>query len=283
MTTTAMTFKRVTAQPAFIIAALLLLLAAVGLNTATQYLQLHFKKLAVPLAKPLEEVPLKMNHWVQVSKDEPLAKDIEDTLGTKMYIFRDYVDTRVVPQAEVDKFKDQSFSDRKRLFGRLQMDPRYSEGVINCAVTYYTGMVDTVAHIPDRCYIADGFQPSEYTVPAWNVNGRDLKVRFINFEDQTGVSRISRSVAYFFHVNGVYESNPIDVRGRLQDLREKYGYYSKIELMTLLKDRDKSAKVMADFLNSALPEIERSFPDWKAVQAYGVQDGVKVASASGAK
>jgi len=283
MSTASQSFKQVLQQPAFVVAGVILLVAAFGLNGATQYLQLHFKKQSVPLARPLADVPVTMSNWVQVSKDEPLEKDIEDTLGTKLYIFRDYVNTKVVPQGEVDKFKDQTYSERKKLFSRLQADPRYADAVINCAVTYYTGMVDTVAHIPDRCYIADGFQPSEYTVPTWRVGERDLKVRFINFEDQTYGSRVSRSVAYFFQVNGAYESNPADVRARLQNLLERYGYYSKIELMTILKDRDRSAAVMADFLTGALPEIERSFPDWQKVKTYGVDAGVKVASARGAK
>ena len=144
----------------------------------------------------------------------------------------------------------------------------YPDAVINMAVTYYTGMVDTVAHIPDRCYIADGFQPTDYDFPTWDLgNGRDLQVRFINFQDQNGLARVDRSVAYFFHVNGRYESNPLGVRRSLQNLLEKYGYYSKVELMTLDPDHERSAHTMSGFLSSALPEVEKSYPDWKKVNS----------------
>ena len=38
-----------------------------------------------------------MGPWVQVSIDQPLDPDIEHTLGTDQYIFRDYVDSRGEP------------------------------------------------------------------------------------------------------------------------------------------------------------------------------------------
>jgi hypothetical protein len=149
------------------------------------------------------------------------------------------------------------------------------------AVTYYTGLVDTVAHIPDRCYIADGFEPSEYETPSWDMGsgrlgkapGEDPKVgvRFINFEDQTAAGRVTRRVAYFFFADGRYVSDPIDVRTILQNLRYKHGFYSKVELMTILKDHDQSAKIMSDFLKVALPEVEKCLPDWNKVELQGVK------------
>jgi hypothetical protein len=147
--------------------------------------------------------------------------------------------------------------------------------VVNVAVTYYTGLVDTVAHIPDRCYIADGYQPSRYEQPTWLIETesgtRPLQVRLINFEVQTGFSKVTRSVSYFFHVNGRYESDPLGVRRSLQNLFERYGYYAKVELMTLLPNPDESARVMTDFLSVALPEIEKSWPDWNRVTGRDVK------------
>jgi hypothetical protein len=322
-------FKKAGKQPAFVIVVLVLLLAAVGLNGATQFLQLHFKKLPVPLARDLHEITPDLGDWYQVSKDEPLDKETQDVLGTDKYIFRDYVNVGasdtgkagaellafiheqdrqanpaqpttqpsagadIAARAEdeqlkkdfLDKdlagrkallyaaLKDRTADERKKLLARVQNI--HPDGVINMAVTYYTGLVDTVAHVPDRCYIADGFEPSEYTMPTWILGsspktwndgkGKSLDVRFINFQDQTGVNRLDRSVAYFFHVNGHYESDPLGVRRSLQNLLEKYGYYAKVELMTLDKDHDRSKNTMTSFLTVALPEVERSFPDWDKV------------------
>jgi hypothetical protein len=131
-------------------------------------------------------------------------------------------------------------------------------------VTYYTGLADTVAHIPDRCYVADGFEPSEYEEPTWTLaDGRQLGVRFINFQDAGDTSRPDRNVAYFFHVNGVYVSNPEAVRLRMQNLFQRYGYYLKVELMTMDPDHDRSSRTMIGFLNQTLPEVETTYPDWK--------------------
>jgi hypothetical protein len=94
-----------------------------------------------------------------------------------------------------------------------------------------------------------------------------VTVRYIKFQDQTD-RQPDRNVAYFFQVNGAYECDPIrGVRIRLQDLRERHGYYAKIELMNQVKDESAAKAAMTDFLSAALPDIERCLPDWKKVKA----------------
>jgi hypothetical protein len=287
-------------QPAFVGAVVLLLTAALGLNIAVGELQLHFKKAPVPLARPLTEIPQQMGDWLQVSRDEPLDPDLQEVLGTDQYIFRDYLrfaaydgqcaaamimglhagesndrlealksryldaDPAARRQMLIDELKDKSTNQRKAAVGMVQR--LFPDAVVNMAVTYYTGMADTVAHIPDRCYIADGFEPTEYTVPTWSLaDGRKVEVRFINFQDAADTSRPDRNVAYFFQVNGRYDSDPLGVRRSLQNLFQRYGYYAKVELMTEDPNRDRSAGTMVGFLNSSLSEVQKSFPDWKKV------------------
>ena len=161
-----------------------------------------------------------------------------------------------------------------------QLMQQFPKAVLSVTVEYYTGMVDTVAHIPDRCYVAGGYEPTRHDTVRWSAfesrPNRSPQSQgdacFITFEDQTsadarpGMRRnISCNVSYFFHVNGEYASDPLGVRLRLQNLRERYGYYSKIELMSQLKDGDAAAGIMNDFLGYALPEVEKCLPDWKAV------------------
>jgi hypothetical protein len=270
-------FKKLLAQPSFLIAAGVLLISAISLNAATEYLQLYFKKNPVEMSAPFTTIPPKLGHWVEVSKDEKLPQDMEHVLGATHYLYRDYVDDRLVSEKVIKDFDGKTFSERKGMVLKLQqMCP---QAVMMVGLTYYTGMVDTVAHIPDRCYIADGFEPTGYNVVSWsafdNRPGRDPRhddVRYINFEDQVASRQsTTRNVAYFFHANGSYTSDPIGVRVKLQDLSERYAYYSKIELMTQMSDTKLSADVMNDFLTSALPEIERCLPDWSKVKAQAAK------------
>jgi Protein of unknown function (DUF3485) len=293
-------FQRIMKQPQFVAAAVVLLIAAIGLNAAVTALQLHFKKMPVPLARDLHEIAPSFGDWVQVSRDEPLQHDVQEVLNTDKYVFRDYVNVaqdsgacglallvylhKDDPQQKLDdlrsaymtkstadrqamlvgELKDKTTDERKEALYHVQ--EQYPNAVINMAVTYYTGLVDTVAHIPDRCYIADGFEPTDYEVPTWTLaSGQALTVRFINFQDSSGTARIDRSVAYFFQVNGRWESDPLGVRRSLQNLLEKYGYYAKVELMTLDPDHQESATTMTQFLSAAMPEVQKCMPNWAAV------------------
>ncbi len=304
-------WRRIFAQPKFTAAFIVLAVAAVGLNGAVDFLKLHFKKEPVPLAQPLTVIPDALGPWVQVTPDKAIDHNIEDVLGTHQYIFRDYVDTRIAGRDVKERFQHvqdladaaKDPDDRAKLQSQIdemlwQIRARNPEAVVNLAVTYYTGMVDTVAHVPDRCYVADGYEPKpgEDTFQEWpiardlpdsgkpKVDGRpsdDVKVRFINFEDQTGTRKVTRSVAYFFHTNGTFASSPLEVRLKLQNLRERHAYYAKVEVMTLVNNQAKSAKVLTDFLTNALPEIYKCLPDWSKVTA--AEHGAKLADAASAK
>ena len=279
-------------QPGFLIVVAILGLSAVGLNSAVAMWKLYFIKQAVPLRRELTAIPPELavadrpqaGDWVQVSRDEPLLHEMQDTLGTDKYIFRDYVNLKAIDWSDLASLgarrSDQSRSLRdtllalfagkgslecKQIVGALQtIKP---QAVVSLAVTYYTGKVDTVAHIPERCETADGYEPTDPPATLlWDVNSSktpdgQVYVRFINFVDRAGMSRVTKNVAYFFHANGAYKSDAIAVRMSLQDLWQKYAYYAKVELMTTCKDPERAKAVMRDFLSCALPEIEKTYPD----------------------
>jgi hypothetical protein len=162
-----------------------------------------------------------------------------------------------------------SLEECKKIIYALQL--QHANGVVNMGLTYYTGLVDTVAHIPDRCYIADGYEPSAYDIPTWDVTPAGspspqlVQVRFISFEDQTGRNYQPKCVAYFFHVDGAYESDPLAVRQCLQSLTQRYGYYAKMELMTIGDDRQIAADSMRSFIIAVKPQFEACLPDWQQV------------------
>jgi hypothetical protein len=303
---------RVLKQPIFLIVCGILLLAAVTLNASVHYMQLYFKKEPVPQPRDFHELPAVMGHWMQISIDEPLDKEVQDYLGTDKYVYRDYIQVdrcgvdllaylelgdkaekgaAVLDQAAEARaaevaaaFKAATFDqrvqmihdalaktslDRKKLV--YAMEARHPDSAVNLGLTYYTGWADTVAHIPDRCYIADGYEPSSYDLKSWQL-GQDVQgkpvavdVRFINFQDNTGNNRVSKCVAYLFHTNGQYQNDPLVVRQVLQNLMQRYGYYAKIEMMNIGEDKVGSEKAMRDFLSVARPEIESCFPDWNKI------------------
>jgi hypothetical protein len=59
------------------------------------------------------------------------------------------------------------------------------------------------------------------------------------------------------------------VRQVLQNLTQRYGYYAKIEMMTIGEDKAASEEAMRDFLSAARPQIEECFPNWKKVSHTG--------------
>lgn len=261
-------------NPGFLVVAGILLVSAVSLNAATQFLQLYFQKLPVEMRHPISSIPERIGPWVQLSKDQPLAPDIETMLQTKQYISRAYVDTRIVGPDVLKAVENKTYEEREQIIEAIRR--RNSLAVIRLHTTYYTGMVDTVAHVPDRCYVAGGYQPTDNTPHPWeSVSkriGHSFASPFMTFEDQTGI-RDSRklNVTYLFHANGEYCDNANSVRLVLQSLQNRFAYYSKIELMTVAEDREGSARVMDEFLGLLLPDFENILPDWNEVKSRPVK------------
>jgi hypothetical protein len=278
---------RVLRERSFVGVAVILGVAALSLAIVVQSLTLRFRKEALPLAARLDDpkagIPSRVGSWVQVSKDEPLDHNTIEVLGTKEFVFRDYVDSRLFTAAQLDEFTDKPTDKRLQLLDALQRE--HPEGVVRLAITYYTGLVDTVPHVPEKCYVADGFQtegsaPMAATVGAYaDGTPRTVDYSYLHFQDTTGMGRVDRDVAYLFHVNGRYVSNNIAVRDELADLRKKYGYFAKVELMTTGRsglnvsqaERDssqvKAKAAFNDLLTAVLPEVERCVPDWNEATA----------------
>jgi hypothetical protein len=256
---------------AFGIVAALMIISAIGLNAAVANLKLTFRKLPVPPAQPMIAISPNLGPWVQASVDHALPSEIEHELGTTEYVMREYVDTRRLNEKDRAAFMKATLEEREKMLTKIYSeDPRAK---VRFAVTYYTGSVDTVPHVPERCFAADGFWPSKSQVVTMPILPREgdakkTDVRLINFEDQID-SRSSRprQVSYFFQVNGEYEQDPVfGVRKKLQNLFQRYAYFAKIETVTDLSDAAAAEVVMSDFLTSAMPEVERVLPNWSTAQ-----------------
>src|SRR6478735_7467237 len=86
--------RRIYLQPAFLAAVAALGVAALGFNATTQALQVHFKKLPVPLRVKLDDpqngVPSRMGLWQKVTEQVSLNPDLQHELGTDQFVFRQY-------------------------------------------------------------------------------------------------------------------------------------------------------------------------------------------------
>jgi hypothetical protein len=251
----------------FIIAFITVLVAAVGLNFSVSYLQLHFKKAAVPLRGNFKkDIPVRVGQWVQVAREDTLDPDVQTALATDEFLFCTYLNARALNTTVDDlttKFAGKSIKEQKALVDKYRM--QNATAVVSITFTYYTGKADTVAHIPERCYVGGGFDPVNPQTEQWGLN-RSLDVRYITFESQSSQAP-PFNVAYFFHVNGRYTSDNFEVRRQLQNLFNRYGYYAKVETLCITSDRLAAANSMQSLLAQLLPHVEKVLPNWSDYQS----------------
>ena len=271
---------------------------SVALTTVVNATQTVLIKEDVPLRHELVTLPKEVGPWAFVADQKPLDKDKQEELGTADYITRTYRDTRL---------------DRE--------DPAAYASV---HIAYYTGMIDTVPHVPDRCWVAGGMLPGPSEVVEIDLDLADaaadpeaggLRVptqlatpgtgsagggasggpasggsasggsasgggggfarlpgaevpatRFTAFEPGRPDQPLTAS--YFFVANGGYFATPNQVRLQGFNLRDRYSYYCKVEVMfPHIRDRGAATAGTRDLLGHLMPEVMAALPDWFDVRA----------------
>lgn len=245
----------------------ILFAASTTLAVTSHALHLYFVKVPVPLVRPLTQVPARLGPWQQVGGNRSISEDIEQVLGTTQYIFRDYLDQRIVGD-QATEAAAQNPSDGA-LLARTVADAR-PDAVVRLAVTYYTGHLDAVIHQSERCNLAGGVATSIESVrQTWDLDGKPLNVRVVHLinDNDNPDARRPHYIAYCYCVNGQEETEPLRVRSLLMNVFNRSAWYAKIEVTTDLADPGQSQRVMNDFLKAALPEIERCLPPMQSAQA----------------
>jgi hypothetical protein len=192
-----------------------------------------------------------------------------------------------------------------RVYEQKQAEPGKPKAAVQLHLAYYTGMIDTVPHIPDRCFTAHGAQPvtlaEELAVPldqsTWHPDDRvppgwtgtpvftgrtgkysdrpNLRVRLpkgiedLHMRFSTFVNGNDKTVAgYFFIANGGLTPSPEGVRVLAFKLQDDYAYYLKVQItMSGAFDSASAAKLSGQLLSELLPEIARCAPDWVEVES----------------
>ncbi|MEM8872901.1 MAG: exosortase-associated EpsI family protein [Planctomycetota bacterium] len=268
-------------RPSFIVVASILLVSALSLTAVVQALELHFKKEPVSLERPLQlAVPREFGPWVLASVDVPMGADIEEAMGTDEYLTRFYLNREIAGDLIPDNIAELTSDQLAPIVNRVVRDK--PEAAVKLHMAYYTGSVDTVPHVPDRCMVAGGFAPVNPRTAEWNVLPTDdgfapTKLRFVEFRDEAITKDgPAYNVAYFFQVNGEYEHDPITgVRAKLMSLTDTHAYFCKIELLCISPDSVAAEAAMENFLQHAMPSLEEVLPDWDRIVNEKPTDEIK--------
>jgi len=258
--------------------------AATGKQSILAWQEIILHKEAVELRHKLTDLPLDKGSYRFVS-DQQLPPEIVDELGTEDYLSRWY--------ENVDVAEGQP--------GRL----------IRLHIAYYTGINDTVPHVPDRCFVAGGVehkglateivaidhavatpresgpgyqatalipppgQPDYAPGTAVTLPQRDIEAVRFTYGSPNSIDQ-DQHVIYFFAANGKYLASPNAVRVQGFDIRDAHSYYCKIEVQIAGEsDPQKVAQHTTDLLNAFLPDIMACLPDWDDVKAGRWPEGPK--------
>lgn len=150
-------------------------------------------------------------------------------------------------------------------------------------ITYFTGGLDTVPHIPEICGTAGGLtvlesRPVAVAAPsgvpgAWkgNAEGQLMWRRVLSATQD----RRQSMVYYIFSLNGHPENDRKSVRWKLMDPRLNACYFAKIEINPLapVSDPDQMDLKVREFIQTCLPTILKDLPMPEDVQK--LQSGTK--------
>jgi hypothetical protein len=259
-------------SPAFLVTLVVLVLASAGMGAAVRWYHVSIRKLPIypESTKILTSVRRETEHWICRDPDKQLEEDIEKTLGTKNYITRVYV-----------------------LKGHENV-------AVELHAAYYTGMIDTVPHVSDRCFVAAGLALGSLTqdlpIPMdqtlWRLDkdvdaalsGHIYKVRLSDGNyvrlpkdpDKLALHTMNFYNAgskdlyagYFFVANGGTVARAEGVRLLAFDLHSTYAYYLKIQFTSAsVTSQEELAKYAASLLDDLFGELMRCTPDWVEVEA----------------
>ncbi len=243
--------------PRAIAAILVFFLGAVTLRAAVVQYGVFLEKKTVPMRASLDTVPPELGAWSQFGKEADYSDAIQESLGTNLFIDRNYL------------HEDESIVG------------------MSVHVAYYTGAIDDVPHIPERCWYASGLnQMTDGEVYAlevgqgdWSagtqVNGAtgepyvtrevahpitgqvqmvnmpvgDIEIRVIVFENAKDPS-IRTVGGYFFVANGRITPSSFGVRNLAFDWTEEYAYYCKVQFSASYKVEGSDDSYLDEYKNS---------------------------------
>jgi hypothetical protein len=265
----------------FIIATVILVVAAAGWGAATRWLKLATIKERVPWpagarvsdAFQLASLPDRLGPYRRYLPSEvpkPREGNVPDweavrsgdleTLGIGTSADRDELPYRKSNWYVIRRYVDVRSLAAVRLW---QLD-----------VYYYTGGADTVPHIPDICAQAGGAtivasDSATFDIPrapeGWP---RAISLHRTRYSMPEGFASASY---YVFSMNGAFMEDRLVVRRRLLNPFIRHAYFAKIQFSPIIGTTDPAQmdRAAEEFLQAALPEIMKALPSRADVEALG--------------
>lgn len=255
-------------RSAFITGCATLAAGGIGFRVALAQLQVYLKKEPVALREPLDTIPATLGRWKQVGKDMTFSDALVEELGTRNYVDRFYA-----------------------------IDGEPEKGVLEVHAAYYTGMIDTVPHIPERCWNANGMvmrgqpavQPIEIDRSSWKMppsqgTSADASERYPSTEVMDPLSRRMMRVSlptgdlqmtvtafqdpksprdtavggYLFIANGAVTPSALAVRNLSFKLTDRHAYYCKVQFSGRIPGEP--GKVLPDFSRMTADLMQNLLP-----------------------
>lgn len=255
--------------PAYAVACGILIAGAVGFTAAVRQLNYFVVKEPVDLRAPLDTLPTSLGRWQRVGRDALFSDTLVEELGTKQYLQRFYA---------------------------LDGDP--AKGAIELHLAYYTGTIDDVPHVPERCWDVHGLEmtrdpermPLTIDTKGWvprsgttnrttgieyastevadPVTGRrstvflpvgDLVLTVTEFQDPKQPKQ--RLVGgYLFIANGRITPSAYGVRSLAYERSERFAYYTKVQFSMRGAVSDDSESLLPRFKTAAEELLGAALP-----------------------
>lgn len=269
-------------RPAFVMTSTLLIAAAAGLQAVVSVGGFYMTKKPIEPDKSkdgilLQGVTTKTLSWKREGSDSVMTKEGLEELGTTNQVSRWYV-------------KPAASKEEKPI-------------AIELHGAYYTGMIDTVPHVPERCMVGAGWNlektwsdvkvplkmerwrpvkdaPAELSgkvmeAPVLNevgailrwipmpIGAEDLRLRVSEFVGPNGQKLYS---GYFFIANGGLSTTAEGVRLLAFNLTDDYAYYMKVQFNSARATSPEELAAQAGMLlDDLFPDLMRCVPDWTKV------------------
>ncbi|MAT81501.1 MAG: hypothetical protein CMJ29_07640 [Phycisphaerae bacterium] len=263
---------------AFVTSVCILVFGGISFQFAANALGVYLEKQPVAPRYSLDSIPYTVGPWsASRTSEHRMDESGVEQLGTDLYLTRQYFNIQDSSQPS-----------------------------IQLHIAYYTGHIDTIPHVPDRCLVAGGLtqeQPQPINLPLaldgedWildqdNVlDGEPYRIATVSrpqgkieqarlpvgeFELRTtefgNPDRPNLSVfaGYFFIANGRLTPDPWGVKMLAFKPEDKKAYFCKVQIMAASENSmtmDEFVELATSFLEPMIPEISRVLPDWVEVSA----------------